>query len=120
MQVPLARIIELINNVAQRGMAVIKEPRLCVKILWGVWCVGVWGRAVSGAHAAVQPFDLQPEEAKLILQMCIKVDRKVHVQAVETYVHTKDNSSGFLGGDVIRTEGVLSRTSSQLNSAARL
>lgn len=30
MQVPSARIIELINNVALRGMAVIKEPRLYV------------------------------------------------------------------------------------------
>lgn len=41
-QVPLARIIELINNVARREMAVIKEPRLCVKILVGRGC-GVQG-----------------------------------------------------------------------------
>lgn len=68
MQVPLARIIELINNVAQRGMAVIKEPRLCVKILSGVWGVGVGGRVVSGAHAAKHPLDSQQEEAKLALQ----------------------------------------------------
>lgn len=65
MQVPLARIIELINNVAQREMAVIKEPRLCVKIPSGVWVVGVRGRAVSGAHAAVQAFHSQLEEAML-------------------------------------------------------
>lgn len=43
MQVPSARIIELINNVAQRGMAVIKEPWLCVLrccgLLHGCLCV---------------------------------------------------------------------------------
>lgn len=72
MQVPLARIIELINNVAQRGMAVIKEPRLWVKILSGVWGVGVWGRAVSGAHATMQPFDSKLEEAKLTLQRALR------------------------------------------------
>lgn len=43
-QVPLARIIELINNVARREMAVIKEPRLCVKILVGR---GGGGRSVG-------------------------------------------------------------------------
>lgn len=72
MQVSLTRIIELINNVAQRGMAVIKEPRLCVQILSGVWGVGVRGRAVSGAHAAMQPFDSQLEKAKLTLQHALR------------------------------------------------
>lgn len=56
MQVPLARIIELINNVAQRGMAVIKEPRLCVKILSGVGgCRGAGQSGLRSAHCRATP-----------------------------------------------------------------
>lgn len=58
MQVPLARIIELINNVAQRGMAVIKEPRLrvcvcvCVATPWASAseCVGLAVRGGGGGQ----------------------------------------------------------------------
>lgn len=53
-QVPLARIIELINNVARREMAVIKEPRLCVKIL-----VGRGGQGCGAEQTWEQPFDSQ-------------------------------------------------------------
>lgn len=53
----MARIIELINNVAQRGMAVIKEPRLCVCVCVccdsvGL-CVGVCGAGSPWVGGAV-------------------------------------------------------------------
>lgn len=62
-QVPLARIIELINNVAQRGMAVIKEPRLCVLRFCGLLHRSVWGwvkgggTADTGTHSGMQLID---------------------------------------------------------------
>lgn len=119
MQVPLARIIELINNVAQREMAVIKEPRLCVKILSRVWCVGVRGRAVSGAHTAMQPFDLQLEEAKLTLQCALRqIEGYMCRRCRHARMQMKIQADFRWRRDLAK--GMLSRTSAQLNSGTRL
>lgn len=87
MQVPLARIIELINNVAQRGMAVIKEPRLCVKIPSGVWVVGVQGGQSSlrssRRHASLS-FTARGGQANIT--RCIQANRKVHVEDMQKII----------------------------------
>ena len=85
-QLPSARIIELINNVARRGMAVVKED-VCAVMLWFLWGRGEggggWGR--KGALQTQTPIQPHTHTSHGVHTRPLMCNSHTHLH---TYTHT--------------------------------